>query len=646
MTIKDQIETAKAAGYTYAEIGDFLKRNHPQVKTALDAGYTIDQVLGHFGVDATMPKPFGQDDHKNIWDGVDSTLNAVTLNQAGPTIKAGAQAAKETLQRIEDRIGKEKGLIELTPEDRKAIVGIIGQFPQLYDYAKTVYNNAAGRFAQENPGTQMGAEVVGSTAPAMLGSGVVMGGLRALGGANAVSTPVRAMQTIPRFLSGGSGYARTGEALPNMLGARIASQAAAGAGEGGLQTLITHPLTPDEPIEDQLKSGTALGAIIGGTLGPSFNRMGNAMRGPAADFETAKLAQYALDNGINLRPGQISNSPIRRGLDSAVEVLPFSGRAAENAGQMSAFTRNLAKTFGEDADNLSAKVIDRAETRIGRVLDDAAARTEIQLDSTLVNDLADIQHYFRTQATLQPEEYAKVEKQIDNILNQALAGGSRLSGKEYQTLTNKGSPLANLINSGNVDLHWAGRKIRTALDDALERASPAEAKAAISEARGQWKNLKTLEAIANKNQPSGVVSPKQMSSLLAQVNKRNPDILARSETDIGKLAQIGDNFIKAEPGAELANQNMLRNGLLGLTGVGAVATGTQYAMHHPGLTALAGLTTAGSGPLLARLNNIPGSTQRVIDRTLRPEGRGLPLLLRAATAGGSEYIDQERERGR
>jgi hypothetical protein len=51
---RDQVNTARRAGYTDAEIIDHLKGKDPKVATALDQGYTADEILSHIAPMPTM----------------------------------------------------------------------------------------------------------------------------------------------------------------------------------------------------------------------------------------------------------------------------------------------------------------------------------------------------------------------------------------------------------------------------------------------------------------------------------------------------------------------------------------------------------------------------------------------------------------
>jgi hypothetical protein len=82
---RDQVNTARRAGYTDAEIIDHLKGSDAKVATALDQGYTADEILSHIAPMPTMGEKL-------------TRATGITLGGMAPSaIGAGAGALLGTL---------------------------------------------------------------------------------------------------------------------------------------------------------------------------------------------------------------------------------------------------------------------------------------------------------------------------------------------------------------------------------------------------------------------------------------------------------------------------------------------------------------------------------------------------------------------
>src|SRR5207342_473836 len=79
-----------------------------------------------------------------------------------------------------------------------------------------------------------------------------------------------------------------------------------------------------------------------------------------------------------------------------------------------------------------------------------------------------------------------------------------IPGDVYQTLTHHGGPLARLESSADPDVaHYAGR-IRDALDDAFVRSASQQDQDALTQARYQYRVMRTVDQLAAGSRDGGI----------------------------------------------------------------------------------------------------------------------------------------------
>ncbi len=249
-------------------------------------------------------------------------------------------------------------------------------------------------------------------------------------------------------------------------------------------------------------------------------------------------------------------------------------RRANAAAQQAGWNRALAAQMGESAPSITPDVMDAAATRIGGVFNAVAQRTTIRADNSFMAAL----HGIETDAaqTLPASEQAPINTQIGNLRDAAATGNGTISGDAYQALTRRGAPLDRLAQSGDPNLMFAGQQIRNALDDAFQRsASPAD-QAALTEARAQWRAMKTIQPLAEKS-TTGDISPAllmgQVRSASARFDGSTSGMAYTGGGPMGDLARIGQAFLKAPPDSGTAARMLTNSLFTGGIGGAAIAGG-------------------------------------------------------------------------
>lgn len=428
-------------------------------------------------------------------------------------------------------------------------------------------------YAEANPITntigEVGGNIVG-TAPVggLLGKAVgaaapAVAGTRAAPAVNALS---KSLET---------GGFRIGPGVSNPL-AQLAIRGAGGAAVGGISAGLTDP------------ESAGAGAVIGAALpaGAKVAGMGgNALRrlavGEGASPEVAALAKRAAELGINIPADRIVNSKPLNALASGLNYVPFSGRAATEAGMESQMNRALSRTFGQDSDNVT-QALRKASDELGAKFDEVLKNNSVAVDDGLLTKLAEIVDSAKKE--LGSDGLRIIENQIDELLNKGASG--QIDG---QAAYNIKRTLDRIGKRATPEAYQA-RQIKGALMEALDRSLGPDAAKAFATTRQQYGNMLALENLAQNGAEGGV-------SIARLANMKNIN-----NRDLQELADIAAQFVKAREGQHGAMQR----------GVAALGLGGTL-----GLPGLAGTAVAG------RATNMLLNAEPVRNALLRPTGNAL-----------------------
>ena len=477
------------------------------------------------------------------------------LQRASAGVVQGARDVVSSVDPIAQWVDKKIGPVTLG--------GLLPTADQAHAYnvnARDTFNSTYGNDLTAGGGRVLG-QVAGSL-PALAAGGEVLAPL-----ASAARVAAPASAPLINFLSGTGGAGTL---------SRLASKGAAGALQGGAAAAATSSAS-DEDIGDQIKEGAEFGGTLGSVL-PGAKKLGgaayNSLFGGGMNPARAALAQEAIDRfGIPLRGSQISQSPFAKLADSAIGKMPMSGLESQNAAQRTAFTRAVAGTFGEDADNLTPKVMSSARDRIGSVFNRVGGNTTISSDATgaMADKFASIES--EAQQVMGDNEYKPIKNQMNGILAKVADDGT-IDGKTYQALTRKGAPLDAAMGSKDPNIRQYAGQIRSALDDALQASANPQDLADLKQARLQWKNMRTVQDLASKAGIEGEITP---AGLLGAVKKSYKDMAYSGAGDIGKLADIGQEFLKEGPNSTTAERLLLYRILEG----GSIGSAGAFAAMNP-----------------------------------------------------------------
>lgn len=325
---------------------------------------------------------------------------------------------------------------------------------------------------------------------------------------------------------------------------------AGGAGMGALE-----PVGTDDSRLTNILLGTMGGGVAHGA-GKALGRVVKPVQSTLPD-PTSALAKKAIDQfDIPLDAAQRTGSKPLRVMSDVLDELPFTGgkQAAARDAQSKAFNRAVLRELGENADEATPEILNRARERMGKVFTEVSARNKVKLDDDFVNAIKEIGE----ESTLfsSPQISEKIGKALE------LAKKGVIQGKEYQKIrTVLGKGAKDAFNSGNSELGQALKGIRTALDDAATRSVSGADQALWDATRKNWQALKVVEKAAkpvSADAVQGNIPPAKLAQALSSVDPKGYLYGTRKDS-LGDLARIGQAFFKGTPNSGTAQRTFYQD---------------------------------------------------------------------------------------
>lgn len=372
------------------------------------------------------------------------------------------------------------------------------------------------------------------------------------------------------------------------LGARAAPIAASAMTGGALGAAL--PTVGDETRLGNAAKEAALGAA-GGAVGEGVAALARGGREALAPAVKA-LAQKAEAYGIPVTAAQMSDSAFVKTLQSALSKLPFSGQGKLYETQQAAFNRAIGRTFGVEADAITPEVAAAAKQRLGQEFDRLTAKNKLTLTDESISRIADVVQ--RAGKTGTADNARTVSNLADELINKSENGV--VSGQAYREFDSQLGRMMRSTTDG--DRRYYLGELRDAVRESMDQGIGAADKAAWGAARGQYKNLKTVEDLIEKS-PSGNLSP---ALLMGRVRANNSNMAYGGGGDLADLARIGSQFLKQQVPDSGTAQRMLVYELAkaGVIGGGGTALGADPMTILAALALGRGGSAALNSKLLAR----------------------------------------------
>jgi hypothetical protein len=339
-------------------------------------------------------------------------------------------------------------------------------------------------------------------------------------------------------------------------------------GKAAVAAALPGALEYGTPLERAQRAaiGGAAGAA-GAGVGYGLGRLATPIRSanPLATDETVALANQA---GIKLTPAQATGSKALSSLEGTLGTFPGSAgyMAKLQQAQREGFNRAAMSAIGEPpVASIANDAAQLARQGIGGRIQDAAKTVTVDLGTDqVINDLAQVETKYMRNLTSDQKPF--VRNAIDDILK-----SDSIPGDTYQAWRSRIGARAQ----GTSDSEFKGalKGIQQTLDTAFMNSAGPDAAAAMTAARGQYRNFKTLEPLIEKAaMTSSNIPPAQvMSRALATGNTQGP---------MQSLAQLGQTMGREYPNSGTAPrmlwQSIFENPLRALNPLASIGGPTAW----------------------------------------------------------------------
>lgn len=378
-------------------------------------------------------------------------------------------------------------------------------------------------------------------------------------------------------------------------------------------------LAPSTSTRETL-TNVGLGAAGGAGGQAVINRIGAAAARPGTLLTQGQqqAAQGGQALGMRLTPGKASGSTVLQKMEAAAESHPLTagGFDAIKRQNQTVMNRSAAQAIGENADELSAPILARAEQRLGQVFDQVADRTPVPLNNPNVTTrlqtiLNDSDGMLMGNANLaQNGLWRRLEDFVNNR--------GTVTREQLRSLSsNLGKAARNNMTQQNGDraLGEALFSAQEVVEDAIQGTLSGQQQAAYDAARAQYRNLMTLTARTNVVNPSsGHVAGRSLAGSLmtndrrgftmggnnspmyaaARFNQAFPDIVGNSGTATRSVGAA--DYVTGLPG-NLLMRLYLSQPVTAAAGAGAGAIGTGARLLDNRLAQLLAAPLATTGAL-------------------------------------------------
>jgi len=267
----------------------------------------------------------------------------------------------------------------------------------------------------------------------------------------------------------------------------------------------------------------------------------------------------AKKHAIPVELDDVSDSTFYKTMISEGRSLPFSGAAKQGEKVQKSINSAVAKTFGQNADNITPEVIASAYDDLGKQFQSFTKGKTFEIKPSFYSKLDEITNkasrglYGKDGKDFLPEYI----KDIQNLADEnGIIKGERLDKVRRQ--------FAEIARSRNDDIGLMADDLESAVVDIIGQGDKA-IKASLKDVKYKYKNLKTVQRIALKDQVDGNIRPDLLTS--AVKTKFGEDAFAKGKAgDLGEIARVGQMIKDKIPNSGTSQRTMARSLLTGNIG--------------------------------------------------------------------------------
>lgn len=314
---------------------------------------------------------------------------------------------------------------------------------------------------------------------------------------------------------------------------------------------------------------------------------------PRAKGITKELAQRATDMGIPLRVDQIVPSRVANTIQKISQEIPFSGVDTSEALQVQAWNKQLAKTLGQDADNLGPETIEKFHIDTAKKFNNALSDAKINITNKDTDALKEIQE--QAPSRVGSNSLGVVTRNVKTALTDLQQGA--MDGDKLANI--RTYFMANMAEADGGAKQSIGKIINVIDDIAARNVTPEKAKE-LADVRKEWRNYRTVEPLLNKS-PDGNVNPTELMNRIRSNRFIKAHTKKIGDDELVDLARIGKQFLAKKGGSDTFQKTIGAGGIGGLGVLGGTnpAMAVQAAlMAGTGMAANRGLQMVNQSPAI------------------------------------------------
>jgi hypothetical protein len=322
-----------------------------------------------------------------------------------------------------------------------------------------------------------------------------------------------------------------------------------GAGEGDASSRLGN-------VEANLGYGGAFGAALP-VAGAAIKGVSQAIK-PNVAPEVAELASRARELDIPLSVSQVAPSRFRKTLQKVSQEVPFSGVDDFEQSARKKYSQALAKTLGQQSEDLSPNTIQAFRTANSVKFDTALNGQTFKFTPANKESIKQVidSASEALSADLQPTVAKNVKIALDTIQD------GQISGEKLASLRSR--LLKNATTSRNQASSYIS-DIISQIDDVIEGGISKDKLELLQSAKREYRNFRTLKPLLEKS-VDGTVDPTQVLNRVAANRYIDASKIPVGQDDLVDLARIGKQFLPKLGGSD----TMQKIGLTGAVIGGAV----------------------------------------------------------------------------
>ncbi len=390
---------------------------------------------------------------------------------------------------------------------------------------------------------------------AMIPGANTVGGAAAIGGVMGLLQPSTSTEeTLTNTglgVVGGAAGQKIGQGVGRLMGGNTNANAAALAtpGKAGAKASVT---------------GSVNTSVRGG--GSGFGTVDPTDVGGLSSSQQS-IMDWGRKQGFRLTPGQASGSRSLQQLEAKLESQPMTSgtfNRIKDANQ-TRLNQIAARAIGENADEVSAEVLEQAHNRIGNIYKMIANdRSRAINPDDFLGRLQEIEMNYEGLIYNANGDAVSV---LNNPLVKRMFGYAekgQATGKQLQDLASRmGKAAKDQMTSanGNRQLGMALFEAKELADDLLEQGLTGQSLKAFQEARSQYRNLMLLTSRQGiVNPASGNVQGGSLASALQQQDRLGY-LFNRNQGDLYNAARFAQAFKPVVGDSGTATRSMINNAM-------------------------------------------------------------------------------------